>query len=190
MNSEKVSVSIEADTSAFQTQLERLQTISGSFGSLLTSGLRSATVSGKELDDVLRKIGMNIAGMALNRGLAPLGNMFNSMFSGLFGGITPFAKGGVPGQVVPFASGGVVSSPSYFPMGGGGMGLMAEAGAEAIMPLQRTADGRLGVAAGGGATPVNVVFNVNAQDAGSFRKSEAQITSMLARAVRRGARSL
>ncbi|MCO5063114.1 MAG: phage tail tape measure protein [Rhizobiaceae bacterium] len=189
MENETVSVSIEADTSAFQTQMERLQTIAGSFGSILTSGLRSAAVSGKELDDVLRQIGLNIAGMALNRGLAPLGNMFNSMFSGLFGGITGFAKGGVPGKVVPFASGGVVSSPSYFPMGGG-LGLMGEAGSEAIMPLQRTADGRLGVASNGGAAPMNVVFNVNAQDASSFRKSESQITGMLARAVRRGARSL
>lgn len=189
MNSEKVSVSIDADTSAFQAQLASLQTIAANFGTQLTTGLRSAVVNGKELDDVLRQIGLNIAGMALNRGLAPLGNMFNSMLSGLFGGAAPFAKGGVPARVMPFASGGVVSSPSYFPTGSG-LGLMGEAGAEAIMPLQRTADGRLGVAASGGGAPVNVVFNVNAQDAGSFRKSEAQITGMLARAVRRGARSL
>lgn len=189
MTSERVSVAIEADTTAFQAQLASLQTIAGNFGSQMTAGLRSAVVSGKELDDVLRQIGLNIAGMALNKGLAPLGGMFNSMFSGLFGGAMPFAKGGVPGQIVPFASGGVVSSPSYFPMGSG-LGLMGEAGAEAIMPLQRTADGRLGVAASGGGAPVNVVFNVNAQDAGSFRKSESQITGMLARAVQRGTRSL
>lgn len=189
MSSEKVSVAIEADTSAFQTALESLQSIAGNFGAQLTSGLRSAVVSGKELDDVLRQIGMNIAGMALNKGLAPLSSMFNSMVSGVFGGVAGFAKGGVPGAVVPFASGGVVSSPTYFPMGGN-LGLMGEAGTEAIMPLQRTADGRLGVASSGGSAPVNVVFNVTAHDAGSFRKSEAQITGMLARAVRRGARSL
>ena len=46
-----------------------------------------------------------------------------------------------------------------------------------------------GVAASGGGAPVNVVFNVSAQDAGSFRKSEAQITGMLARAASRGART-
>ena len=95
----------------------------------------------------------------------------------------------MPGHVVPFAAGGVVSTPSYFPMGRY-VGLMGEAGAEAILPLQRGADGRLGVAASGGGGSVNVVFNVTTQDAASFRKSEAQVTGMLARAVSRGARTL
>ncbi len=90
---------------------------------------------------------------------------------------------------MPFASGGVVSAPTYFPMRRS-VGLMGEAGAEAILPLQRGADGRLGVAAGGGGGAVNVVFNVTAADAASFRKSEAQITGMLARAVARGSRTL
>jgi phage-related minor tail protein len=66
---------------------------------------------------------------------------------------------------------------------------MGEAGSEAILPLRRGSDGSLGVAAAGKAGPVNVVFNVTAQDAASFRKSEAQITGMLARAVSRGTRT-
>ena len=109
------------------------------------------------------------------------------MLGGLVGAL-PFAKGGVPGHVVPFAAGGVVSTPSYFPMGRN-IGLMGEAGAEAILPLQRAADGSLGVAASSGGGAVNVVFNVTATDAASFRKSEAQVTGMLARAVSRGSRT-
>ncbi len=66
---------------------------------------------------------------------------------------------------------------------------MGEAGAEAILPLARGPDGRLGVSAGGRA-PVHIVFNVTTPDAAGFRKSEAQITGMLARAVARGARRL
>jgi lambda family phage tail tape measure protein len=123
--------------------------------------------------------------------LKPLQALTGSLFSGLLGGLSgilPFAKGGVPGHVVPFASGGIVSTPSYFPMAGN-VGLMGEAGSEAILPLRRGADGSLGVAAAGGGGPVNVVFNVTAQDAASFRKSEAQITGMLARAVSRGTRT-
>jgi len=51
------------------------------------------------------------------------------------------------GQIQAFASGGsftnsVVSTPTYF-----NMGLMGEAGPEAIMPLTRTSDGKLGVRA-------------------------------------------
>ncbi len=98
------------------------------------------------------------------------------------------AIGGLVGSVTPFADGGVVRSPSFFPIGGD-MGLMGEAGAEAILPLRRGPDGALGVAAAGGATP-QIVFNVTASDAASFRKSEGQISAMLARSVSRGRRGL
>jgi phage-related minor tail protein len=188
---EDVTVAIRADTAPFQTALASLEKLSGSFGSQLTGALKSAAVSGRELDDVLRRVGLNLAGMALAQGLKPLQSLTGSLFSGLLGGLSnilPFAKGGTPGHVVPFASGGVVSTPSYFPIGGN-VGLMGEAGSEAILPLRRAADGSLGVASAGGGAPVNVVFNVTAQDAASFRKSEAQITGMLARAVSRGSRT-
>jgi len=188
---EDVTEAIRADTAPFQAALENLEKLSGNFGSQLTGALKSAAVSGRELDDVLRRVGLNLAGMALAQGLKPLQALTGSLFSGLLGGLSgilPFAKGGVPGHVVPFASGGIVSTPSYFPMSGN-VGLMGEAGSEAILPLRRGADGSLGVASAGGGGPVNVVFNVTAQDAASFRKSEAQITGMLARAVSRGTRT-
>jgi phage-related minor tail protein len=85
-----------------------------------------------------------------------------------------------------FAKGGVVASPTYFPTGAG-LGLAGEAGPEAILPLARGSDGRLGVAAGG--ATVNVTFNVVASDARSFAASEADVSAMLLRAVRRGTRA-
>jgi hypothetical protein len=67
------------------------------------------------------------------------------------------------GNVIPFASGGVVGSPTNFAMSGGRTGLMGEAGPEAIMPLKRGADGKLGVATTGGSQSitVNQVINVS-----------------------------
>lgn len=188
---EDVRVGIYADTEPFLAALAELEKVSQSFGNHLTNALKNAVVSGKSLEDVLQRLALNLAGLALQQGLKPLSSLAGSLFSGLLGGlagILPFAKGGVPGHVVPFAGGGVVSAPSYFPLGRN-LGLAGEAGPEAILPLQRGADGRLGVATGGGAG-VNVVFNVTATDAASFRKSEAQVTGMLARAVSRGARAL
>jgi len=186
---EEVTVSIQADTTPFANALRELGGLSQSFGSQLTGALKSAVVSGKSLDDVLRKVALNLAGMALNQGLAPLQGLVGSMMSGLAGAL-PFAKGGVPGRVTPFAAGGVVAQPTYF-NAGGALGLMGEAGAEAIMPLQRTADGRLGVAAsGGGGAGASIVINVSTPDAASFRKSEAQIAGMLARVAARGSRNL
>jgi len=184
-----VEIRLEADTRPFADALANLEKLAASFGNQLSGALKDATVSGRSLDDMLRRIGMNLAGMALSQGLQPLSNLTSGLLSGLLRGVTPFAKGGVASGVMPFASGGVVSAPTYFPMRRS-VGLMGEAGAEAILPLQRGADGRLGVAAGGGGGAVNVVFNVTAADAASFRKSEAQITGMLARAVARGSRTL
>jgi hypothetical protein len=64
-----------------------------------------------------------------------------------------FARGGAfdGGKVIPFARGGVIARPTHFPIG-----LMGEAGPEAIMPLRRDGAGRLGVSAnteGGAASP-------------------------------------
>jgi lambda family phage tail tape measure protein len=62
----------------------------------------------------------------------------------------------------PFADGGVVNGPTVFPMANG-TGLMGEAGPEAIMPLKRGKNGKLGVQSEGGSGDVNVtqVFNIN-----------------------------
>ena len=71
----------------------------------------------------------------------------------------PFANGGVfsKGSVVPYADGGIVGGPTYFPMSGGRTGLMGEAGPEAIMPLKRGKNGKLGVESSGQGD--NIVIN-------------------------------
>lgn len=89
-----------------------------------------------------------------------------------------FAMGGAfyNGQVVPFASGGVVNSPTTFPMAGSRTGLMGEAGPEAIMPLKRGKNGKLGVQAEGGAGDVIIHqnFNFTANGDESVKKIIAQ----------------
>jgi lambda family phage tail tape measure protein len=61
-----------------------------------------------------------------------------------------------------FAKGGIVDSPTAFRYGGGNLGLMGEAGTEAILPLKRGADGNLGVMSAP-STPV-VVNIINKTD--------------------------
>lgn len=90
-------------------------------------------------------------------------------------------------QITPFASGGVIGAPGYFPMTGG-FGLAGEAGPEAIMPLSRGPDGRLGIAGGGMNAPASITVQIATPDADSFRRSEAYVTGQIARAVARGQR--
>ena len=82
---------------------------------------------------------------------------FTKWFGGLFGNADGNAF--IDGKVQKYAYGGVVNKPTLFPMANG-MGLMGEAGAEAILPLSRGSDGKLGVKSQGGGT--NIVVNVDA----------------------------
>ena len=68
-----------------------------------------------------------------------------------------FAKGGAfgpGGQRLALADGGVLTGPTPFAFAGG-LGVAGEAGFEAVMPLRRGRDGKLGVASSGGGTVIN-----------------------------------
>jgi len=163
-------------------ELRQISTLADGLGRSLTNAFRSAVTDGKSLNSVLGDIALSFSNLVLKAALQPVGNLISSFVGNLFSGAGPSLGG-----VQAFAKGGVVASPTYFPLGGG-TGLAGEAGPEAIMPLVRGADGSLGVAgAGGGAVTVN--FNVTSPDARSFAASEAELSAMLLRAVRRGARA-
>ncbi len=188
-------IAVEADTSGFDRALGDLSTKATSFGSALTQAFRGAVGGGKSFDGVLRQLGQRISTIALDAALKPLTNLAGGLFGQILGGIGgaggQAGTAGTGGRILPFAKGGVVRSPSFFPTGGQ-MGLMGEAGAEAILPLKRGADGSLGVAMQGGSARggPSIVFNVSTPDAPSFRRAEVQIQAMLARAAQRGQRGL
>lgn len=193
-------------TAEFEAELARLRQSMvftsrevGTLSSGIESGLRRAfdglIFDGQKLSDALKGIGRQIADTVFSIAMKPVENAvagsLASGLSGLVSGALPFAEGGafVQGRVMPFAKGGVVSEPTHFPMRGA-TGLMGEAGPEAIMPLRRGADGRLGVAsAGGGARAVNVTVNVSTPDVAGFQRSQSQIAAQLGRALARGERN-
>lgn len=152
------------------------QRFSGAFG----GAFEDLLVKGQSVSSVLRSLAADLARIALNQTLPSL---FEGTASGLAG------AGKKSGGIVPFAKGGVVSRATLFSMGQG-LGVAGEAGPEAILPLRRSSDGRLGVAAGGGAQPVTITFNVIATDAASFKRSETQLAAMLQRSLARGSRNL
>jgi phage-related minor tail protein len=187
-----LTVAVTADTRQFQQQITDASRLGRQFGNQLVSAFDGIAIKGKGVSDVLRSLALNLSQLVLKSALQPLTSSIGGALSSLLSGGLGFAKGGVIQQQlpVPFASGGVIASPVTFPLAGGRMGLAGERGAEAIMPLTRGADGRLGIAAQGGGGGTNITFNVTAADAESFRRSEGQVAAMVARAVALGQRNL
>ncbi|MEM9715870.1 MAG: phage tail tape measure protein [Pseudomonadota bacterium] len=180
------------------TGLAAAQTALSGMESSLSGDLKSAMTDlvweGGKLSDVFTNLAKSMVMTTFDKAIDPVaGGLAGTITDGLtsiIGGILPFAKGGViaDGRVQAFAKGGVVSQPTTFPMARG-TGLMGEAGPEAIMPLARGADGRLGVQAQD-QKPIQVVMNINTPDAASFQKSRSQIAASMSRALSSGRRNM
>ncbi len=184
-------VEVDADTTKLQTELRAAASLGRQFSNSLINAFEGIAIKGRSVGDVLKGLALRLSDLVLKAAFRPLEQGFGNFVSGLVSGGFGFAKGGAfqGGMPVPFASGGVIQSPIAFPLGSGRMGIAGERGAEAIMPLSRGPDGRLGVAAPRG-QGMQVTFNVTATDADSFRRSEAQLSAMLARAAALGQRNL
>lgn len=178
-----------------QLRADQLTVSANGFARAMSQAFTQSVVGGKQFDDVLKSLALRLSNMAVAAAFKPLAGGFASalgdLFTGLFGGSG--GSGGnieaAMGAIKPFAAGGVIAAPSYFPLSSGGLGLAGEAGPEAILPLARGRDGRLGVAANG--TPAaNVSIQIATADLDSFRRSESYLTGQIARAVARGQRGL
>lgn len=195
-----------ADTGGLSDVIDRtrrstdaLEVSARSFSTAMTRAFTQATVGGKQFDDVLKSLALRISSLAVAQAFRPVAT---GITSALTGGLTQLfdelfkgssgdpSRGFRLGGIKPFAVGGVIGTPTYFPLSSGGLGLAGEVGPEAIVPLSRGPDGRLGIAMSGSAAPANVTVQIATPDVGSFRRSEAYLTGQIARAVARGQRSL
>ncbi len=190
---------------AFEGELARMRdslvftgrevnTLSTGIGGGLRRAFDGLVFDGVKLSDALRGVARTMAdtiyGVAMKPVQNALGGALAQGLNGLLGGLMPFEKGGAfaQGRVMPFAKGGVVAQATAFPMRCA-TGLMGEAGPEAIMPLARGADGRLGVQATGSARPVTVVMKITTPDVQGFQRSQTQIAAQAQRMLARGQRN-
>lgn len=174
---------IESSNKALEGQLLELP-------DALTSAFSRAIAYGEDLGETLKNIAKDLAYAIIKA------TLFNALFGGSLkgvpsaGGLFGAAHGAVfsSGNLVPFAQGGIVNRPTVFPFAKG-VGLMGEAGAEAIMPLKRTSSGDLGVKAEGGGGMTNITMNINAVDSKSFvemmRTNKASVESIVVENIMR-----
>ncbi|TNC73402.1 phage tail tape measure protein [Rubellimicrobium roseum] len=190
--------------SAFAAELARVRDSLGTTSRDLSGlekgfagGLRRAiaglVIDGDRLSDALRTVGRAMIDTVYKAAMKPvtdqMGGMLAQGLGAIMGPLAPFAQGAPfsQGRVMPFAKGGVVSRATTFPMRGA-TGLMGEAGPEAIMPLTRGPDGRLGVRAESGRA-VHVTIHIATPDVAGFRRSQGQIAAEMTRLLGRGARN-
>ena len=149
----------DAMTDTQQVIVQGTEAAMGQFSNIISTALSGGEVRFQDFArNVVATIGQIVTSAVIAKFIT--GPLLNAI------GITPQAAGGVHhrGQLQAFASGGVVSGPTLFPMARG-MGLMGEAGPEAIMPLTRGKNGKLGVQASGqsgGVFAPSITINMNA----------------------------
>ena len=135
--------------------------------------------------DILESFGKMITQMMIQKAIVE--PLFGSLFGGssatastaTTSGYTPGAWGADglimdSGKIKWNASGGIVRRPTIFPLSGGSWAGAGEAGPEAIMPLKRI-NGKLGVAAAGGGTTINIINNVGAEVTAQERETAGGI---------------
>ena len=163
--------------------------LSSSFSADLKGAFDDVVFDGRRLSDTLRDVALSMAEAVYNTAMRPIQDTIGSAIAGgingLIGGVL---SGGTGAQVQAFARGGVGNGPTWFPMRQG-IGVMGEAGAEAILPLSRGSDGRLGVRSESAGRPVQVTVNVTTPDVEGFQRSRSQIALQMNRALGLAARN-
>lgn len=180
-------VKIAADASSLRSELNDASRMAQTFGRTISGALEGAALRGGRLSDVVRGLAEDLSRITLRTGLKPLESQIGNVLGSAVGGLTNLFSGL---SLTPMAKGGVLDAPALFPLARGGLGLAGEAGPEAVLPLTRGPDGRLGVSTPGRVEASNVTINISTPDAESFRRSESQVSALLSRALARGQRNL
>jgi lambda family phage tail tape measure protein len=195
MSGELFYVSVEKTTSVMQdfsagidSYIESMGTLGTNLSNLAQNGFKgledaivsmttTGTFSFQEfarsiVDEIVRMITRLLV-------IAPLLQYVQSLINptkGLFGIPKLDTSVGFGTGVTGFAKGGIVNKATMFTFADGGsgrFGLAGEAGPEAIMPLRRGRDGRLGVQAAGGGVKVGEI-NITVQNTGENLSPLAQ----------------
>ena len=165
-----------------KTQDEVFNTLSGSFENFLMDVVNGTSSIEEAFKSMLSNI---IAEIYQSQVAKPAADWAGNFIMGLFSANgNAFGTGGVK----MFANGGVVNGPTPFKYSGG-LGVMGEAGPEAIMPLKRNSQGKLGVAVEGkssGNVSINQVFQISANGDESVKAIIEQQLPMIRKAAVEG----
>ena len=201
-NSRNLEVSKQV-TAEQEKQKQMADSIANSIGQGMASAFDALVTGAEDFNTSLQKIAsgvlMDIAKQlmqiyVINSAINAISSFFgpksaiDSMFKPNFTALQFAANGMVASNGIrPFAMGGVVDQPTLFRFASGGtgnLGLMGEAGPEAIMPLKRGRDGKLGVAGGGDSIAITVNVDAKGSEVQGDQSKAGQLAKVVSLAVR------
>lgn len=201
-NSRNLEVSKQV-TAEQEKQKQMADSIANSIGQGMASAFDALVTGAEDFNTSLQKIAsgvlMDIAKQlmqiyVINSAINAISSFFgpksaiDSMFKPNFTALQFAANGMVASNGIrPFAMGGIVDQPTLFRFASGGagnLGLMAEAGPEAIMPLKRGKDGKLGVAGGGDSIAITVNVDAKGSEVQGDQSKAGQLAKVVSLAVR------
>ena len=176
---EPVVIPLEVDFSGFQSAMGELEKSSKRFAGAFGGSLRSAIRSGASFEDMLMSMALRISDIGLQTGLRPLENAVGGFLGSAVSGLTGSLNGVNTSSRFDLTSilGSAFSSPASQAISTGVQGVsrgFQASPSNAQSPI----------------SPTNVTFNVSTPDVEGFRKSQTQISTLLARSVNRSRRGL
>ena len=182
----KVNLALDDQETAYNKLQDDMQSIADTLKSSMSEAFMSMVDGTKSFKDAIKDMAKSVIKQLFDILVVQrLVGSFDSK-SGKGSGLVGAIMGALPGpsakeanggawqsgyKIQAYADGGVIGGPTMFPMSGGKTGLMGEAGPEAIMPLKRGKNGKLGVeTSGSGSVVVNNNFNVSANGDDSVKR--------------------
>ena len=168
--------------------VESIQTVGQAMGDVVVKGIKGMedalvdfVMTGKlSFKDLANSIIRDMVRIQIQQSITkPLSNFLGTLFN---------ADGNAfnrQGLITGYAKGGVVDKPTFFRYGGmGKLGILGEQGAEAILPLSRGSNGKLGVQASGGTgTVINISVDASSTDVSGDANEGNQLGQAIANAV-------
>lgn len=169
---------LASGTSRLRSEVADLAGLARGMGSAFTDAFRDGALEGRSFGSVLRDLALRLSQLSLTAAFKPVEGFLGGVLANGFAGLRAAPR--ATGAAVTAA--GAIAAPSYLPAGAvrTAASLAENAGPAGRSPPMPVA--------GRGATHVTV--NIATPDVDGFRRSEAQVSAALARAVARGHRSL